>query len=356
MTIVGQVEIDAFCRRVLAKHWPTVPRHDDVRTCVEWWRSVRRPRVGCVTAGFPCQPSSVAGRRRGDDDDRWLWPEARSVIEALRPEWVVLENPDGILSVRLPRRDGNVGEAAAGVRGAGAVLADLAALGYDTQWDCVSAAGVGAPHLRRRWFCIARLADAGSTRHRQNTGVLPEDAAGDARGAANIGELAGGRGEDVADAAGVGCISRRGGDCRSPERDEGDGEPTRSSETVADAGGPARRPETWDAVAGTRGTPAGIGAVEPGRRGDARARFGRPWPAPERDGWWSPQSGVGESPDGLPTGLDRGVAAPWERGVSRVAANVPNRGDRLRGLGNAVVPQVAEHVARILLAMAEATR
>ncbi len=85
MTVVGQVEIDEFCRRVLAKHWPDVPRHDDVRTCVEWWRGQPRPAVHVVCGGFPCQPSSEAGLRLAQQDPRWLWPAMAPVIAALRP-------------------------------------------------------------------------------------------------------------------------------------------------------------------------------------------------------------------------------------------------------------------------------
>src|SRR6478752_8428105 len=71
---VAFCEIDPFCRRVLAKHWPEVPRHDDVRTAVEWWQSEPRPRVDVVAGGFPCQPVSAAGRRNAQQDPRWLWP------------------------------------------------------------------------------------------------------------------------------------------------------------------------------------------------------------------------------------------------------------------------------------------
>ena len=71
MTVVGQVEIEPFCQRVLAKHWPEVPRHDDVRTAVEWWMGGARPAVDVVCGGFPCQPFSVAGEGRGVADERW---------------------------------------------------------------------------------------------------------------------------------------------------------------------------------------------------------------------------------------------------------------------------------------------
>ncbi|MBP2334755.1 hypothetical protein JOF41_000933 [Saccharothrix coeruleofusca] len=90
MRVVGQVEIDPFCRAVLAKHWPEVDRHDDVRTAVRWRRSKPRPRVHLVAGRFPCQPVSDAGLERGTEDPRWLWPAFLAVVLALRPDWVSL--------------------------------------------------------------------------------------------------------------------------------------------------------------------------------------------------------------------------------------------------------------------------
>src|SRR5687768_1834679 len=85
MSTVGQVEIDPYCRQVLAKHWPEVPRHDDVRSCMAWWNSRSRPRVDVVCGGFPCQPFSNAGFQLGVDDERWMWPEFAAVIRGVRP-------------------------------------------------------------------------------------------------------------------------------------------------------------------------------------------------------------------------------------------------------------------------------
>lgn len=122
MTCVGQVEIDPFCRKVLAKHWPEVPRHDDVRTAVEWWLGESRPAVDVVAGGFPCQPVSNAGLRLAQQDPRWGWPATYVVIRELRPRFAILENVPGLLR-----------------RGMGDVLGDLAESGYDAQWDCVPA-------------------------------------------------------------------------------------------------------------------------------------------------------------------------------------------------------------------------
>ncbi|MHA7703435.1 DNA cytosine methyltransferase [Mycobacterium sp. ML4] len=140
MTVVGQVEINPFCRQVLAKHWPDVPRHDDVRTAVEWWESETRPDVDIICGGFPCQPFSLAGRRNGLADERWGWPWMRDVIDAVRPRYVLIENVAALL------RDAEA---------ISIVLGDLSSLGFDAEWDVVSACSVGAPHRRRRLFVVA---------------------------------------------------------------------------------------------------------------------------------------------------------------------------------------------------------
>src|ERR1700735_801878 len=135
---VGQVEIDPWCRDVLAEHWPAVPRHDDIKTAAEWWGSEQRPGVDLVGGGAPCQPFSVAGRKLGVDAPRHLWPWARDIIEVTRPAFVLLENVPRIQRVCLDL-----------------ILRDLAGLGFDAWWDRIPAAALGAPHLRWRFFLIA---------------------------------------------------------------------------------------------------------------------------------------------------------------------------------------------------------
>jgi DNA (cytosine-5)-methyltransferase 1 len=140
MTVVGQVELDDYCRSILAKHWPEVPRHDDVRTAVEWWQSASRPAVDVVCGGFPCQPFSGAGLQLGVADARWGWPWMADVIRAVRPRYVLVENVAALL--RFTDAFGHV-------------LGDLADLGFDADWDVLTACSMGAPHTRRRLFLVA---------------------------------------------------------------------------------------------------------------------------------------------------------------------------------------------------------
>ncbi|WP_447008369.1 DNA cytosine methyltransferase [Saccharothrix isguenensis] len=146
MTVVGQVEISPHARAVLARHWPEVPRHDDVRTAPAWWSSGQRPTVDLVAGGFPCQPFSAAGRRLGLADERWGWPWMRDVIAAVRPAWVLAENVAALL-----------GDADA----FSIILQDLSDLGFDVEWSVVSACSMGAPHRRRRLFVLAHTRSAG---------------------------------------------------------------------------------------------------------------------------------------------------------------------------------------------------
>ena len=134
MKVIWQAEIDDFCSLILKKHWPEVPNLGDV-SAIDW-NTVSRPDV--LAGGFPCQPVSVAGRRRGQDDDRWLWPVYAAAIRHLRPRFAIMENVPGLL-----------------IRGMGDVLGDLARCGYDAEWQVLPASAFGCFHQRDRVFIVA---------------------------------------------------------------------------------------------------------------------------------------------------------------------------------------------------------
>ena len=136
--IAWQVEFDPFCQAVLKKHWPNAKLYSDIR---EVNANELQP-VDVVCGGFPCQPVSVSGKRKGQQDERWLWPEFARIIRGIRPRYVVVENVPGLLTV-----DGG--------RLFGVVLGDLAACGYDAEWQVLSAAALGAWHRRERLFIVA---------------------------------------------------------------------------------------------------------------------------------------------------------------------------------------------------------
>jgi len=240
LSCLWQSEIDPYASRVLKKHWPAVPNLGDIRDID--WRTV--PTVDLVCGGYPCQPFSYAGARNGTNDPRHLWPRFGDCLRILRPRFALLENVTGHLSL-----------------GFDDVQADLAALGYNTQWDCIPAAAVGAPHLRDRIFVIATRND---------------------------------RMDAYSDSEPNGTINAATQPWPSP---------------MAHANG--KRFPQCEPAALTNQSIIGCRSTNETRR------------------IWEPEPGVG-----------------------RVANGIPNRLDRLRGLGNAVVPQVAEHIGNIIMDMA----
>lgn len=151
--VVWQIEHDEFPRTVLERTWPGASRRvTDVRMAHAHYESAGGHRfvggaleaVDCMVGGFPCQDLSVAGLGKGLDGERsGLWWHFWRLIRELRPRYVLLENVPAIT-----------------VRGLGDVLGSLAVLGYDAEWCRFGADDVGFPHKRKRWWCVAVLADA----------------------------------------------------------------------------------------------------------------------------------------------------------------------------------------------------
>ena len=128
------VEIEPFCQKVLQKNFPGVPIHDDIKT----FKSDRFKNVGLITGGYPCQPFSVAGKRKGEEDDRHLWPKMFEIIQNIRPNWVICENVYGHVSMGLDE-----------------VLTDLENEAYTCQTFIVPACAKNAPHRRDRCWIVA---------------------------------------------------------------------------------------------------------------------------------------------------------------------------------------------------------
>lgn len=284
MECVWQVESDDYCNRVLEKHWPGVKRYGDIKEID--WSEVERPDLIC--GGFPCQPVSVAGKQLAQEDERWLWPEFRRCLRGVRPRYVLVENVPGLLT-----------------GGMGDVLGDLAALGYDAEWESLPAAAFGAPHLRYRVFVVAY-------RTRDAKGWTGEES-----GSERERTRQGSESSHVADAP---------HDGRSRSRAA-----TEQEESATDQHGEEiRHPEILTLGAGLRETESrGIRGV---RLGDSD--------------WWESEPTLGVLADGL--SVDLGMADLGERPI-RVAKGVPRRVDQLRALGNAVVPQVAEWIGKRIM-------
>ena len=132
---IWQCEQDSYCRSILAKHWPGIKIYENITKMDT--AEVQRPDILC--GGFPCQDISTAGKGEGIHGKKsGLWWHMHALISRIRPDIIVLENVPAI-----------------SFRGGREVLGSLAQVGYDAEWTTISARQFGAPHLRRRWFCVA---------------------------------------------------------------------------------------------------------------------------------------------------------------------------------------------------------
>ena len=295
MEVIGQVEIDPFCQAVLAKHWPCVTRLGDIKEV----QGGEFGPIDLITAGFPCQPYSEAGKRLGREDPRYLWPEIARLICAVRPRWIVLENVPGLLTVESGRvfRD---------------ILWTLAQMGYDAGWGVYGAADVAAPQLRERVFIVAY------TRNQSERG----------------GQAWSGRSEDS--------------DRRSP---------------VADPTSQGWQGTIWaesSIFPNIARQSAGVGQADPsGARLSLWERTAgeRPRASTSRSAARQAQSVLGRGVARLSNRLDRSrwPARPneaqenWEP-PRVVTERIPNRAARLKALGNAVVPAQAYPIFAAIMA------
>jgi len=295
-------ERDEFCQKVLNKHWPAVPVISDIR---DFDGSDYRG-ADLLTGGFPCQPFSTAGKRQGEADDRFLWPEMLRVISEARPTWIVGENVSGIISMAL---DG--------------VLADLESEGYATQAFVIPACAVNAPHKRDRVWIVA-YTDS-NEHYRENHGIVAKkngvpaihreenNSAGGISGTSQI------RLSDSPDVADPSRIMRDGsGDSRARRGDE--------------------YPECGSYVADAAITSKDSLSKE----GSSSQR----WRSISESGGWQSQSRLGDLAHGLPGRMAGHFDA--EPAIPRVAKGVPQRAAKLKALGNAIVPQVAYEILAMI--------
>ena len=294
-TTVAFSETDPYANRILKKHWPDVANLGDITHCADW------PFIECdlITGGFPCQPHSLAGKRRGAADDRALWPFMRAVIARSRPAWVVAENVPGIRTVEQPGLSFDLGA----IEGAfqaqlqnrsrfwptieawsdlqlHLVAEDLQTLGYAVHPLVVPACGVDARHRRDRVWVVAH-----AHHERRNAATLDRKPASH--------------------------------DCGQAQP-ENQAEQPGGSPVLADASRlQSGWPEQW---------------TERQRAGQCREQS-----ALSDAGRSLLEKSQGEQP------FQPEAPASWlpEPDVGRVADGIPHRVDRLRCLGNAIVPKVA---------------
>jgi len=348
MQVKWQVENNPYCIRVLAKHWPSVKRYGDIKQ-IKW--SEVEP-VDLICGGFPCQPVSVAGARKGDKDERWLWLEFLRAIREVRPRYALVENVPGLLST-------DDGRLARGVFG------DLAEIGYDAEWNIVSAADVGAPHLRKRIFIVAHAqSDLRSAPRNERPFALDWGSSS----LENPRCLVGQEGAEV-----EGILSRFSEEWNSRIESAGPSNMADSKQRGLSQRGSKPQVSVISRIGehgqetivahsqsfdGSRPEQEGVGTRKPevstGDRctalGDSESiRFTRMGQAEDE---WQVNRGLNAPDNSSEIGRE---CSQWavEPDVGRVADGVPSRVDRLKCLGNAVVPQVAEYVGRLIMEVAE---
>ncbi len=336
---IGQCEWAEYPTKVLERHWPDVPRWKDIRTLTKesFYERTGRRTVDVISGGFPCQPFSVAGKQRGKEDDRYLWPEMVRVIKELRPAWVVGENVAGIVKMALPE-----------------ILSELEACGYRARAFLVPACAVGARHRRYRVAIVGHAehnglpatAVTGSTaetgggqQEREETPCQPEGAGGPGDRSAVGSPI------HMADTKSI----YQGG---LPEREEPEEpRPPGSSKYVCNATGKGLQDGSGIQMGrhAPEQEPERPSGYVPDTDNAEAARYGKnSWEIygkaePERPcigsgkGRWPAQPGLGGMADGLPSWVD----GYWdiEPDIPRTAKGVPHRIERLKALGNAVVPQ-----------------
>jgi DNA (cytosine-5)-methyltransferase 1 len=292
MRCVWQVEKDEYCRKVLAKNWPTIPKHNDVRTFPDG--EIETP--DCIAGGFPCQDISVAGKRKGLAGERsGLWSEFARIVRVVRPKYVVVENVSGLL-VPGEEEPASIGR----------VLGELAACGYDAEWTSLPAWAFGSTQARWRVFIVAYPHSEGLERRQ----VFRRDLLEESQAVQRI------RDTNHSDIAilrnGFRGLPKRSE--REPQYDtQGDGEDHADAQRCLIRQGATENSD------------------ESGERRSSSELNRRDSPFTGA-GWW------GVEPD-----------------LVRMVYGIPRRlvRDRIRGLGNCVIPQVAEFVGRCVIKHSE---
>ena len=288
-TTAAFCEIEPYCQRVLSRHWPDVPIHSDIR---QLDGTQYAGTVDVVCGGYPCQPFSVAGKQQGEADPRHLWPEMYRIIREVCPRWVIAENVRGHISL-----------------GFDTVAAQLEDEGFTVWPFIVPACAVGAPHRRDRLWIVAH-----SERTQRRQGESPR----------HVPDRANAERQETS--SGVGAPS--------PDGDQG---------IVADTGHPGLH-ERWQPSRLIKDVCRRSGVSRDGISGGCEEE------GSIVDNTLCGRHGASEEP--LCPGWDGALYSGWwatEPEVGRVAHGVPSRMDRLKGLGNAVVPQIPELIGRAIM-------
>lgn len=302
---IFQCEKDEWCRKVLAKNFPDTKRFDDIKQfdAKEYYGT-----IDIISGGFPCQPFSVAGQRKGKDDDRYLWEEMLRVVGEIAPSFIVGENVTGIIGLALDT-----------------VLSDLEAQGYTTETFVIPACGKNAWHRRDRVWIVAYSNSIRWDNEQKEGGYLlhnrewNSETKEQSRREQQCGVSQSGNIFPDTTSSGTGMEEYRSSGQKRGGTDKP--EPTILRQENGQIGAERINANSGEVFANTNDT----GCKEQRKPvTDGTKLF-----APKCSSWWEAEPGVG-----------------------RVANGIPNRVDRLKGLGNAIVPQVAYEIYKAIKTIA----
>ena len=289
---VAFCDIEDYCQKVLNKHWPHVPIFSDIKELnYETLRAKGINNIDIITGGYPCQPFSVAGRKKGEQDPRHLWPEYFRLVKELRPTWVIGENVSGHIK-----------------QGLDTVLENLESEGYSTRTFSISASSIGANHKRERVWILAhsgRSLREGTELGRENENEIGKENANQFERSSSTSQ------SNVANS----------------QRERLERFSDQSSTFSGENEGPQSRNES-----------SGTGNVADSER--ERLQRSEQYETHTRE--TSTQFPTAEQIEA--TGLHWAI----EPDVGRVAHGIPNRVDRLKSLGNSLVPQIPFLIANCI--------
>ena len=277
---VAFCDYEPFCQKVLRKHWEEVPIYGDIKELTyEKLRADGIDQIDIITGGYPCQPFSVAGNKKGEQDPRHLWPEYFRLVKECRPTWVIGENVGGHIKLGLDT-----------------VLKDLESEGYSTRTFSISAASIGANHKRERVWIVANsnkgrcssFLDKGSSNQKNKRGENNSEQSSSIKDVANSNDrLSNGKNEEVR--TGRNTFNNGSSDLGNSDN--------------------KRQQEQWN----PESIPKTI------KRETER-------PSTERSSWWEVEPNVG-----------------------RVVNGIPKRVDRLKSLGNSLIPQIPYYIGQSII-------
>jgi len=324
---VAFCEFDDFCCKVLNKHWPNVPIYKDLKEIGNEPERIIQ-EFDLICGGIPCQPFSLAGKQKGKEDDRHLWPYMYEIVKSKKPTWVIVENVGGFVNVALDD-----------------VCLDLETQGYATQSFIIPACSVEAPHKRDRIWILGKLmANANDTGDRTPGRTTDGDRQKTVEGWQEQSQLGSSRSsEDVANSK----------ELEDHEHDNGERtQQDREHRVSQQSGGEGSLGGKEDVADTERLRQQGQRELErPSNTAkDSDGQTGRPNDGSQgqtRQGHTEPQ--LGGMADGVSPRLDGHLGFEREPSIPRVATGIPDRVNRLKTLGNSIVPQIVYNIGLAIL-------